>query len=65
MKIVAVLDFIKKHGQITKWEAMKYLSVFDLNEQIKELRKLGYNIKEEWTTSVTEVGISYFPIYSL
>ena len=65
MEIKLVLDFIKKHGKITKWEAMNYLKVFNLNEQIIELRKYGYKIKEEWITSVTEVGISYFPVYSL
>lgn len=39
-----VLDYIKRHGSITAWEAMRELRIMRLASRINELRNAGFPI---------------------
>lgn len=39
-----VLDYIKRHGSITAWDAMRDLKIMRLASRINDLRSAGYPI---------------------
>ena len=47
-----VLDYIKKHGSITSWEAFMKLNITRLSGRIYDLREQGYDIDMNYETSV-------------
>ena len=46
-----VLDYIKKHGSITSWEAFMNLNITRLSGRIYDLREQGYDIDMNYETS--------------
>ena len=43
-----ILDYIRKFGSITSWEAYQDLGVMQLGARIDQLQKDGYQFKTEW-----------------
>ena len=42
-----VLDYIRKHGSITQFQAMQEIGVMRLASRVSDLRKQGFDIKGE------------------
>lgn len=40
-----ILQFIRRHGSITSWQAFKRLRITRLSGRIYDLKKRGYRIK--------------------
>lgn len=51
-----VINYIRKFGSISSWEAYKDLGVTQLAARIKELKKQGYEFKTEWESSTNRFG---------
>lgn len=49
-----ILKYIKEHGSITSLEAGKKLLIMDLQGNIRDLKNLGYKIKDK---SITKKNI--------
>ena len=43
-----VLNHLKKHGEITSWDAIWEYGITRLAEWIRRLREEGYDIESEW-----------------
>ena len=57
-----VLDYLKRHGNLTTREAVLDLNIMSLPKRIEELRKSGVGIRMEYRTSAA--GARY-GVYSL
>ena len=44
---IRIIDYMKRFGSITQYQALADLGVMRLASRISELRKQGYNIKGE------------------
>jgi len=51
-----VLDYMRKHGSITQFEASVHLSVQRLPSRIFEIRNQGYTVKSERVTVINQFG---------
>lgn len=51
-----VLEYIKKFGSITTFEAFTDLGCTRLSEYIRQLRELNINIEDEWIESKNRFG---------
>ena len=61
-----VLDFMRKHGSITRRQADRELGVMRLASRISELKRLGHEIKSEPIKVKARNGRStYIARYSL
>ena len=45
-----IIDYIHKYGSITPLEAMRDLGVFRLASRISDMRRLGYEVVDEWVS---------------
>ena len=43
-----ILEYIKKHGSISSWEAYSKLGITQLGARLNQLRKDGYLFETEW-----------------
>ena len=43
-----ILEYIKKHGSISSWEAYSKLGITQLGARLDQLRKDGYLFETEW-----------------
>ena len=50
-----LLDYLKKSGSITTWEAFKELGITRLSARIFEIKERGYLIKTESITGKTNL----------
>lgn len=53
-----ILDYIKKFGSITSYEAYKDLGITQLGARVFELKERGYNIVAEYETGKNRYGES-------
>lgn len=60
-----ILDYIKKHGSITSYEAYQKLGITQLGARLDDLKKEEYEFKTEWAHSKRKGKIKYFKRYSL
>ena len=51
-----ILDYIRKFGSITSWEAYQDLGVMQLGARIDQLQKDGYQFKTEWEQKKNRYG---------
>ena len=51
-----VLEYLKKRGSITSYESFKYLFDTRLSDKIYQLKKDGYEFKEEWIEKKNKLG---------
>ena len=51
-----ILDYIRKFGSITSWEAYQDLGVMQLGARIDQLQKDGYQFKAEWEQKKNRYG---------
>ena len=51
-----ILDYIRKFGSITSWEAYQDLGVMQLGARIDQLQKDGYQFKTEWEQEKNRYG---------
>ena len=51
-----VINYIRKFGSISSWEAYKDLGITQLATRIKELKEQGYEFKTEWESSTNRFG---------
>lgn len=59
-----ILDYIKKHGSITSYEAYQKLGITQLGARLDDLRKRGYDFKTEWAHAKRKGKMKYFKKYS-
>ena len=53
-----VLNYLKVYGEITPIDAYREFAIMRLGAIIYEMRKDGYNIETEYTTSKNRFGVS-------
>lgn len=53
-----ILEYIKKYGAITSYEAFIDLGITQLATRIKELKELGYEFTYKWVTKENRDGIA-------
>lgn len=51
-----LLDYLKKSGSITTWEAFKELGITRLSARIFEIKERGYVIKTELVNDKNRLG---------
>lgn len=51
-----ILDYIKKHGSITSYEAYQKLGITQLGARLDQLRKDGYLFETEWVHKKNRKG---------
>ena len=51
-----ILDYIRKFGSITSWEAYQDLGVMQLGARIDQLQKDGYVFRTEWEHKKNRYG---------
>lgn len=61
-----VLDYIKQHGSIDAWRAMRDLRIMRLASRIHDLKELGVPVKSEMKRHISRDGtIKRWKEYSL
>lgn len=45
-----IVDYIRKYGRITPLDAMRDLGVMRLSSRISDMRRLGYEVIDEWVS---------------
>ena len=53
-----IVEYMKKHGSITRLESSCELFIFEMPARICELQKLGWVFKKDWITKKNKYGIS-------
>ena len=53
-----ILNHIENYGSITNLEATKKYGILSFPKRISELRRLGYDIEDEWITVKSPKGIN-------
>lgn len=51
-----VIDYIKKYGSITSYQAYLDLGITQLATRISELKEQGYSFTDEWITKKNRDG---------
>lgn len=51
-----VIDYIKRFGSISSWQAYSDLGVTQLGARIDQLKKEGYEFKTEWESTKNRYG---------
>ena len=51
-----IVDYIRKHGSITRLEAANKLFIFELSARIVGLEKRGWTFKKERITKTNTIG---------
>jgi len=51
-----IIDYVKKFGSITSYQAYIDLGITQLATRIKELKNEGYEFKTEWESSKNRYG---------
>ena len=61
-----VLDYVKRFGSISSWEAYKDLGITQLATRIFELKQRGYSFRKERIKTKTRFGVpTYYDKYYL
>lgn len=62
-----IIDYIKKFGSITSWEAYTDLGITQFATRVKELKEQGYKFKTEWESKKNreEKSVSFKRYYLL
>lgn len=61
-----ILEYLTKHGTITRLQAACELHIFELASRIGELRSKGHNITSTKAKAVNANGrVSHFKVYKL
>ena len=61
-----VLNFIKRQGSISSWQAYECLGVTQLATRISELKKRGFKFRKERVKTITRYGVkTHFDRYFL
>lgn len=51
-----ILDYLKRFHSITPYEAFKDLGITKLATRVSELRRMGFNIPDEWVDDYNRFG---------
>lgn len=51
-----IVEYIRKFGSISSWEAYSDLGITQLSARIDQLKKEGYEFKTEWEQSKNRYG---------
>lgn len=51
-----ILQYCKENGSITIREASDYFHMNSASKRISELRRLGYEVQDEWETNINSSG---------
>lgn len=60
-----VIEYIKKNGSITSYEAYQRLGITQLGARLDDLRKDGYVFVTEWAHAKRKGKMKYFKRYKL
>lgn len=60
-----VLDYIKKNGKISRYEALTECGVVELPARITELKQKGYKISSKRVTALNKYGRTHYNVYFL
>lgn len=53
-----IVNYIRKFGSITSWEAYRDLGITQFATRVKELKEEGYEFKTEWESKKNKEGKS-------
>ena len=51
-----IIEYIKRYGSISSWEAYADLGITQLGARIDQLKKEGYEFRTEWEKNVNRFG---------